>query len=69
MSVDIPIEVPILPCPWCGKTDKLVEHKADYDDYAYYAYYVECEDCRCHGPYYTKNETAIELWNKRVYRL
>ncbi len=64
MSVypDIDPHIHIEPCPWCGMTEHLVEHKADYDEQAYD---VQCEKCQCSGPYRTKHETAIELWNKR----
>ncbi len=65
MSVDVPIEVPILPCPWCDITSKLVEHKADYD---VSAYYVECEGCGCHGPWADEGEDAVEFWNKRAVK-
>ncbi len=52
------------PCPFCGKTNKLVMGAYGWpaDDYCQ----VECENCETDGPKGTSRSAATKLWNKRL---
>jgi Lar family restriction alleviation protein len=62
----------LLPCPFCGGTDLIVD--TDYardDDIRAYAYHIFCNDCHATGRnqypigWCESEEMAIEAWNDR----
>jgi Lar family restriction alleviation protein len=49
----------VLPCPFCGNTDCVV-------DSTIYHHYVTCLKCRTHGPREWTIQGARDAWNKRT---
>jgi Lar family restriction alleviation protein len=60
----------LLPCPFCGLTDKdTVPNMGLVPAVAIHSYpqgyRVECEGCGCDGPWHHQHSEAIAVWNRR----
>ena len=60
----------LLPCPFCGLTDRDSVAPDAYipavtsNSYPG-GYRVECEGCGCNGPFHPQHAAALEAWNHR----
>jgi Lar family restriction alleviation protein len=61
MSTTTKIDTGLLPCPFCGQTDRLVPAPTVGFPVA-----VECEKCRLEGPAKFTAREANEAWNTRA---
>lgn len=58
-------EVTLLPCPWCGKADKLKMHPRKTRHYDKPLQSVMCARCGTRGRYQLTEERAVTAWNIR----
>jgi|SRR5882724_10344969 len=54
-------EVELLPCPFCGSQDLMLDSLGDSDDW-----FVSCNGCEIQQIANYTREIAIERWNKRA---
>lgn len=60
------INVPRLPCPFCG-CSKAEVYRRIYDSYKWdISYWVECWDCCVQTDHEDTIEQAVKIWNTRV---
>ena len=57
-----------LPCPFCGKDNKLRINTRKHRDYPDGLFAVKCTRCGIRGRYQLTEERAIAAWNTRAER-
>lgn len=60
------IAADVLPCPFCGNTEKEKRGVKLTQQYGRANYYVMCHGCGVSTDYFSKSKDAINAWNRRA---
>ena len=56
----------LLPCPFCGNTEKPIRGVKLAQQYGRANFYVMCHGCGTSTDYFAKSKDAIAAWNRRA---